>query len=204
MKTNTLRLAPEPNFSLEEFQIYAETHSGLWELYDGYPVRMAAPGNAHQWISGEIMFAFKNYFRDKQCIPLQERDVWAITEPPAVPKTERRHAVRKPDLLVFCDKSQLQNGVVLRPQLVVEIWSPSNTTEERMEKQQIYTRIGVQEIWTVDIARRDFAILTSTRGEDFISGGTFADSMESRLFKGLSVTLDGFQNFVSQIGEENL
>lgn len=39
------------NLTVEEFQRFAETHEGMWELYDGMPVKMQSPSPEHQWIS---------------------------------------------------------------------------------------------------------------------------------------------------------
>lgn len=51
------------NLTLEEFQRFAETHEGMWELYDGVPVRMQSPSPEHQWICHEVMSQFREYFR---------------------------------------------------------------------------------------------------------------------------------------------
>ena len=36
--------------------------------------------------------------------------------------------------------------MILHPQLVVEIWSPTNSLKERSKKMEEYFRIGVQEL----------------------------------------------------------
>ncbi|MDE7242671.1 MAG: Uma2 family endonuclease, partial [Oscillospiraceae bacterium] len=140
------RMQPE-ELSLEEFQRFAETHDGFWELEEGVPVKMEPASDEHQWISLEISSAFREYFKGKTCRPRQELDVWTGKIPFNETARKMKAAVRKPDILVYCDKEQKRNGIILSPQLVVEIWSPTNTMKERNKKLGEYFRIGVQEFW---------------------------------------------------------
>lgn len=181
------------NLTLEEFQKFAETHEGMWELYDGVPVKMQSPAPEHQWISHEVMMAFGNYFSDKSCIPLQELDV-------CVSNQTQKHEIRKPDILVFCSKDQLKGNIVYSPQLVVEIWSPSNAMKERLEKMRTYQQAGVKEFWQIDYTNRDFAVVTLSRDSLMtITGGSFRENIVSEYFPGLRVSLAGYDSFIAQL-----
>ena len=181
------------NLTVEEFQRFAETHEGMWELYDGMPVKMQSPSPEHQWISHEVMSQFRDYFRDKGCIPLQELDV-------CVSHQAQKYEIRKPDILVFCSKDQLKGNLVYSPQLVAEIWSPSNTMKERLEKMRTYQQAGVKEFWQIDYCNRDFAVVTLSRENLMtITGGSFQEDMVSEYFPGLRVSLAEYDSFIAQV-----
>ena len=180
------------NLTLEEFQQFAETHEGMWELYDGVPVKMQSPSPEHQWISFAVRRQLADYFQDKNCIPLSETDV-------CVSKKEFRHATRKPDLLVYCDKKQRQQHMIHSPQLVVEIWSPSNSMKERLEKMRTYQQAGAKEFWQIDYERQDFAVISfGNENTMSISGGSFQEDIVSEYFPGLRVSLAGYAEFLER------
>lgn len=180
------------NLTLEQFQQFAETHEGMWELYDGVPVKMQSPAPEHQWISFAVQRQLADYFQDKNCMPLSETDV-------CISQKEFRHATRKPDLLVYCDKSQRKQHMIFSPQLVVEIWSPSNSMKERLEKMRTYQQAGAKEFWQIDYERQDFAVISfSSENPMSISGGSFQDDIVSEYFPGLRVSLAGYAGFLER------
>lgn len=182
----------DQNLTLEEFQRFAESHEGMWELYDGVPVKMQSPSPEHQWISFTVQRQLADYFQDKNCMPLSETDV-------CISKKEFRHATRKPDLLVYCDKNQRQQHMIFSPQLVVEIWSPSNSMKERLEKMRTYQQAGAKEFWQIDYERQDFAVISfGSENPMSISGGSFQEDIVSEYFPGLQVSLAGYAEFLER------
>lgn len=189
------KAASEPELSFEEFRHFAETHEGRWELEEGIPVKLESAAIAHQWISGEISAAFREYLKGGKCRGLQDVDVWVGRQPFNAFARKNKASVRRPDFLVYCDKGQLYNNMVLSPQLVVEIWSPTNTVKERRKKLSEYYRIGVKEFWQIDYEKEDFHIISVTDGVyQYLSGGTFHEPLESKYFPGLKVDLSEYYN----------
>ena len=188
----------ETKLTLEEFQKFAETHDGYWELYEGVPVRMDSPGAAHQWIAKRLLIAIDSYLAGKKCEVLPEMDVWVSSEKLDSARNKKKDATRRPDLLVYCGKEQHVSGVILAPQLVAEIWSPSNTAAERAEKQAVYQSIGVGEIWQIDAETGDFCILTfENKFRTYFSGGNIrTEPLKSQYFPGLWVDLSGIDGFL--------
>ena len=181
------------DLSFEEFQRFAETHDGFWELDGGIPVKMESPSIEHQWISLEIAAAFRDYFKNKPCRAIQELDVWIGKRPFQETARKMKATVRKPDILVYCDKEQKKNGVILSPQLVVEIWSPSNTPKEQTKKLGEYYRAGVQEFWQIYCKEKEFSIFSFTGGTlNFLSSGSFHEPLESQYFPGLKADLSEY------------
>lgn len=182
-----------PHLTLEEFRHFAEAHDGLWELHGGTPVKMQSPSRTHQRLSKKLVIAMDAYFEGRSCEVLQEMDVWVSQEELTDARNKRKDATRKPDLLVYCRESQYSRHVIQSPQLVVEIWSPSNSAMERAEKQALYQTVGVRELWLVDSDTGDFSILTfeSKSLVKFSGGNIAADPLESALFPGLTANLSG-------------
>lgn len=183
-----------PEFSLEEFQAFAAAQDGFWELHEGVPVRMESASEEHQWISLEIAVAFRAYMKGRKCRVLQELDVWTGRMPFSEAARKRKASVRRPDVLIYCDQEQRQHGVILSPQLVVEIWSPTNTNKEFRNKLKEYYRIGVKEYWQIDYGEPGFTILSfADGGIRFLSDGDdFHKPLESEYFPGLKVDLSEY------------
>ena len=185
---------PAAGLSLEEFQEFAASHDGFWELDEGVPVRMESPSEEHQWISLEVASAFRDYLKGHPCRVLQELDVWTGRMPFNEASRKIKGSVRRPDILIYCNQEQRQNGVILSPQLVVEIWSPTNTNQEFRKKLKEYYRIGVKEYWQIDYKEPGFTIL-SFDGDAIrftTDGSDFHKPLESAYFPGLKVDLSAY------------
>jgi len=120
-----------------------------WELIDGEAWDMSpAPSLAHQAVSMRLGFLFHGHFRDLGC------DVFAspvdvLLAPPEAADDEIDTVVQ-PDLVVVCDREQLQGSHVRgAPDLVVEIISPSTARKDEGIKRDRYERAGVAEYWVV-------------------------------------------------------
>jgi len=57
----------------------------------------------------------------------------------------------QPDLLVVCDESKLGKASVNGPpDMIIEIFSPSNSSSELLRKFNYYLEAGVREYWVLD------------------------------------------------------
>ncbi len=60
-----------------------------------------------------------------------------------------------PDVMSVCDKSGVKDdGVHISPRFVAEVTSVSTRSQDYIEKMAIYSKIGVDEYWVVDIQRK--------------------------------------------------
>jgi Uma2 family endonuclease len=118
---------------------------GSWELIDGTPYNMTpAPSPLHQRVVGELFFALRSHFGIDGCfvyvapfdVQLNETDEYTIVQP---------------DLSVFCNQSQIgEKRAVGKPDLIVEVLSPSTALKDRNNKFNMYEQVGVEEYWIVD------------------------------------------------------
>ena len=201
MSSAVPELEPAPWMPLKEFQDFADTHDGSWELIEGAPVKMDSGSDAHQWLCTQLAAQFALFFAGKACVPLIEKDIWASAEKLTDTRDKRKDATRKPDLLVYCNKAQSVHNLIVKPELVVEVWSPCNSNPERAGKQALYQALGVKELWLIDSVTKDFTILSfeNLHIPKIQIGNAEKDRLKSFLFPGLSVDLSGLQNYLDQI-----
>jgi Uma2 family endonuclease len=122
---------------------------GRWELINGVPHNMSpAPSWEHQFAVGELYFALRSYFGNKDCyVAVAPFDVRFAEDD----DYENTNDVVQPDISVICNKKQLtKSGCSGAPALVVEVLSPSTALKDRNEKFKKYQQFGVQEYWIVD------------------------------------------------------
>jgi len=101
---------------------------GKWELIEGQPVAMApAPVIRHQALAGLIVTQLVLSTQEcERCLVLAEED-WKIDDV----------TVLKPDVVLVCDEPS-ETHITRRPEIVVEILSPSSARRDERCKFQIY------------------------------------------------------------------
>jgi Uma2 family endonuclease len=118
------------------------------ELIDGHLVTVEVPTKWHEWVVGYVV---------------QLLGVWAskhggrvLVSGYKVKVSSTRGAM--PDIQFLSEKTYraaaptgLSNG---RPELVVEVISPSSRAHDRLTKMQWYAAIGVPEYWLIDVDRQ--------------------------------------------------
>jgi Uma2 family endonuclease len=128
-----------------------------WELIDGIPYLQAKPSGTHQYISGQIIRHLLNYLDDKPCRAYQDFPIW----PEGRPRNKNAKGYLVPDILVNCDPSlYTEDGIIGPPSLVIEILSPSNARDDKIDKLNKYQAFGVQQYWIVSPEYRIVEVYT--------------------------------------------
>jgi Uma2 family endonuclease len=127
------------------------------ELVDGMVVQRVAARDIHEDLQGWLLLIMRGYVSAKGLgIVRGSRTAVKITE----------HRGRLPDI-VFVHKENAhivqEDGIFGTPDLVVEIWSPSDRLSDMLAKEADYKSIGVLEIWFVDQQRRQVRVLRKGR-----------------------------------------
>ena len=129
--------------TLEEYETVPEDER--IEVFEGVPYAMAAPSIQHQDILGELLFLIKDYIRNNN------GSCKTFIAPCDVKLNDTPLTIVQPDLMIVCDTSKLDkkrcNGA---PDFIIEIVSPSNTSNDYIQKLYYYKRYGVKEYWIVD------------------------------------------------------
>lgn len=137
------------------------------EWIDGIVMMSPRPEYNHMEIMRVMGRALEDYFKDK-CKVAIENALFLTKEDPIELKKDliklktlvtAKKAELAPDIAVYCDKNQIfRRGFLGIPQLVVEVLSPSNSTDDTEKKKVIYEKYGVPEYWIVNPATKEVFI----------------------------------------------
>jgi prevent-host-death family protein len=171
----------------EEYWRLVEQSEQRYELIDGVLYNLASPSYAHQKVVSELLARFIRWFRGKPGTPLTSP--FDVT----LKKAEDNICVVQPDLLVICDRENIDadgkyHGV---PALVVEVLSPSTAGKDLIRKTELYMTCGVKEYWIVDPGKKTVTVYAFAQG-DISDYAVFRgnDAVRSTAFDGLNVPLD--------------
>ncbi len=172
--------------SYEEFLEIAENSQNRYEYIDGEIFLLATPRYDHQKAAREIFREFASWFKGKPCEPLMAP--FDVT----LHKEENDSHVVQPDILVLCDKQNInKDGQYFgTPTLLVEVVSKASSSMDFIKKLNLYMLSGVKEYWIVNPSSRSVNVFTFADKQ--IAGmSSFNDfeKVESVVFPGLSVEL---------------
>jgi Uma2 family endonuclease len=122
-------------FTYEEYRQWPPEER--WELIDGRAYGMTpAPSTNHQTVVSNVHFLLRSRLKDTPCR--------VFSAPTDVVLSE--YDVVQPDVLVICDPGKITPACIQgRPDLVVEVLSPSTVLKDRREKKRLYEGFGVPE-----------------------------------------------------------
>ncbi|MEX2414710.1 MAG: type II toxin-antitoxin system Phd/YefM family antitoxin [Paenibacillaceae bacterium] len=173
----------------EQYLELVENSDQRYELIDGVIYNLASPSYKHQHAVHELHGAFYIWFKGKSCTPLTSPfDVTFF-------KQEDNICVVQPDILVICDKENIDQKGKYKgtPTLVVEVLSPSTRSKDLIKKLDLYKQCEVKEYWIVDPMNEQITIysLADNDIEDHKSYQKGANPyVESAHFGGLKVALE--------------
>lgn len=173
----------------KEFLELVEASDQRFELIDGVIYNMPSPSYKHQHIIHEVHGTFYNWFKGKQCTPLTSPfDVTLF-------KSEDNICVVQPDIIVICDKENMDKKGKYKgvPTLAIEVLSPSTRSKDMLKKLDLYMQCGVKEYWIID-PKNDQIIVYSLENNDIADSKTYSKGLDSHVqsycFSGLQVCLE--------------
>lgn len=126
-----------------------------YELIDGVPYEMNAPGYEHQKLVAALHVELEIHRRERL------ESGGGGGEPPCdilespIDVILSDITVVQPDLIVVCNPAIVVDGRVRgAPDLVVEVLSPSTAAKDRKHKRRLYEAAGVPEYLLIDPANR--------------------------------------------------
>ena len=156
-----------------------------FELIDGVIYMMATPAPNHQIIAGEIHGQLWTFLKGRQCK--------AFIAPFSVKLSvgEGKDTVLEPDLVVLCDKSQLDKyGCVGGPDMVVEVLSPSTSKKDKTLKFEKYRQAGVRELWIIDPKKKSTSVYILSCGEYTAKTYSDTDIVPVHVLEGCRINLN--------------
>jgi Uma2 family endonuclease len=179
-------LEEDKRYTYADYKAWELDEGERYELIGGEAYAMSAPNDFHQAISAELTRQFANFLHGKPCkVRAAPYDVRLFYQ-----EDESDDTVVQPDLAVICDeKRRGDEGGRGAPDLIVEILSPSNTSEEYVRKFNLYLEAGVREYWVV--APKSKTVQVFVLENDAYKGTVYHSSatVPSEVLIGLSITL---------------
>ncbi|GHV94752.1 hypothetical protein AGMMS50293_10720 [Spirochaetia bacterium] len=173
-------------YTYADYKAWELEEGERFELVDGVAFAMSAPNDQHQAISMEICRQMANFLHGKPCkVRSAPYDVRLFYE-----EDESDDTVVQPDISVICGKEKRgPEGCRGAPDLVVEILSASNMSEDMVRKFNLYLEAGVREYWVVSPVYKTVQVFVLQDGE--YRGKVYhADaSVPSSVLEGLLVSL---------------
>jgi Uma2 family endonuclease len=166
------------------------TWDGSWELINGKPYNMSpAPSSLHQFIVGELYFALRTFFQNRNCYVFVAPFDVLFSE--SGNYTSPDH-VTQPDLSVVCSKEQIsKNGCNGAPTVIIEVLSPSTALKDFNEKFNLYQKCGVREYWIVDPGNRTVHVYALEEGSYQVRHlYTEQEAIQSVLFTELQIPMN--------------
>lgn len=122
------------------------------EIIGGELYNMGSPSVIHQSLITNLIFEIQSYIKSNK------GDCKVFTAPFDVvlknddEDVEKSSNVVIPDISIICDKNKLNDGkkCVGSPDMIIEIVSPSNASNDCVRKLGLYEKFGVKEYWIVD------------------------------------------------------
>jgi Uma2 family endonuclease len=153
-------LRKDEHYTVEQYLTWPED-GPRYELIDGVPYEMNAPGYEHQKIVAALHYELEFHQRERL------KSGGGGGEPPCeilfapLDVILSDITVVQPDLIVVCDPAIVVDGRVRgAPDLVVEVLSPSTAAKDRKHKRRLYETACVPQYLLIDPAYR-FAELYS-------------------------------------------
>lgn len=143
----------------------------------------------HQYIVGELYFALRTFFQNRNCyVFMAPFDVF-FSESGDFQSPD--HIVQ-PDLSIVCSKDQIsKKGCNGAPALIIEVLSPSTALKDFNEKFNLYQKYGVQEYWIVDPGNQTVHVYALQDGSYQVRHiFTEQEVIQSSVFKDLQVPMN--------------
>lgn len=167
----------------DDYLALTPPNSGNFELHHGTIIQMASPTPFHQDVAAELTTLLRLFVRQFSLGKVYAAPLDVVLD---------AHNTVQPDLLfVSNERSGIIGATKINgaPDLVIEIQSPSNTTQEMAYKKQIYASSGVLEYWVVDLQKKALLSQFVNGAEGFTQVGVFAgaEALESVVLPGLAL-----------------
>lgn len=155
------------------------------QIYNMIP----APSRVHQEIISALVIEIGNYikFNNGPCkVYPAPFDVILKNDDEVLSNSKN---IVQPDISVICDKSKLTDkGCTGSPDMIVEVISPFNPSNDYVRKLNLYEQFKVKEYWIVNPMRKNILVYTLTdNGYDAPISYTFQDKIKVNIYDNLEI-----------------
>jgi Uma2 family endonuclease len=173
--------------SVREFRemLFDDDDNYYYEIINGEMIQKSAPTPLHQRISRKLLVILDRFIAEKKLGEIFQSPIDVFLDEYNKPQ---------PDLVFVSNekKSIITNdGIIGIPDVIVEIISPTSVIRDRIEKKNLYERMGVKEFWLVDpqYAAIEIYTLQNNRYELYSAATILEGELKPALFDGLTINL---------------
>lgn len=160
------------------------------EIIEGEIINMSpAPSRIHQEIISEIHYNLKEYIKaNALSCKVYPAPFDVILKNDDEEMINSKNIV-KPDISVICDKNKLtEKGCTGSPDMIVEVISPYNPSNDYVRKLNLYEKFKIKEYWIVNPARKNVLVYVLTEnGYDAPISYTFSDKVKVNIYDNLEI-----------------
>ncbi|AQR97817.1 Uma2 family endonuclease [Clostridium saccharoperbutylacetonicum] len=149
---------PVKNYSYKDYLLYDENER--IEIIDGKIYNMSpAPSRIHQKIIMELSAEIRNYIKNNNgSCEVYPAPFDVILKNDDENITDSKNIVQ-PDISVICDKNKLtDSGCTGSPDMIVEVVSPYNPSNDFIKKLNLYDKYQVKEYWIVNPLKKNILV----------------------------------------------
>lgn len=160
------------------------------EIIDGRILAMSpAPSRIHQKIILKLSTQIENYITSNNCsceVYPAPFDVILKNDDEEISNSKN---IVQPDISVICDKNKLTDkGCFGSPDMIVEVVSPFNPSNDYIKKLNLYNIYKVKEYWIVNPMKKNILVYTLTdTGYDMPSVYTFNDRIKVNIYNNFEI-----------------
>ena len=179
---------PIKTYTYKEYLTYDENER--IEIIEGEIINMSSPpSRIHQEIISALVIEIGNHikFNNGPCkIYPAPFDVIFKNDDEEVLSSKN---IVQPDISVICDKSKLTDkGCTGSPDMIVEVISPYNPSNDYVRKLNLYEKFKVKEYWIINPMRKNILVYILTEnGYDAPISYTFSDTVKVNIYDDLEI-----------------
>lgn len=187
--------AKSKTFTYNEYMNYSEGER--IEIIDGQIYNMSpAPSRVHQGLIMELSTIINNYIKSNNgpCkVYPAPFDVILKNNDEEIYNSKN---IVQPDISVICDKNKLTDkGCTSSPDMIIEIVSPYNPSNDYVRKLSLYEQFKVREYWIINPMKETILVYTLDENNQYTAPDsyTFKDKIKVRICNDLEIdfnTLD--------------
>ena len=160
------------------------------EIIEGKIFNMIqAPSRIHQEILSEMLFKIKQYIESNN----GSSDVYPAPFDIILKNNDEEiinsKNIVQPDISVICDKNKLtEKGCTGSPDMIVEVISPYNPSNDYVRKLNLYEAFKVKEDWIINPMKKNILVYVLTEnGYDAPTSYTFNDKVKVNIYDNLEI-----------------
>ncbi|WP_180963994.1 Uma2 family endonuclease [Haloimpatiens massiliensis] len=166
------------------------------EIIEGEIYNMApAPSRIHQKLINELSYVINHYIKSNNgpC-ELYTAPFDVLLKNNNEPLDSCKNVVQ-PDISVICDKNKLTDkGCTGAPNMIIEIVSPYNPSNDYIKKAYLYEKYGVSEYWIVNPINKTILVYNLDENKEYGSPEmyNFTHKIKVNTFNNLDIDFNSF------------